>query len=72
MPMVIAHSELSEGRTCVSMGKGKIAKEKDIGDGCDKKSCFTCLARDNTIGYKSSTFDMNTIEIPEQWSNMRK
>eukprot|EP00972_Heterocapsa_arctica_P046286 6827567-Heterocapsa_arctica.AAC.1 len=67
MPMIIAHSDLPAGRTCVTMGRGKTAKAKDVGDGCELKNCFTCLAVSNTDGRASSTFDMNTNQIPELW-----
>eukprot|EP00972_Heterocapsa_arctica_P058432 8620250-Heterocapsa_arctica.AAC.1 len=53
------------------MGKWQIAKEKDIGPGCEQKSCLTCLAKENTSGHKSSTFDMNANQIPGLWSTMR-
>eukprot|EP00972_Heterocapsa_arctica_P004617 685468-Heterocapsa_arctica.AAC.1 len=54
MQMVIAHSEITQVRTCVKTVDGKMVKEEDIGEGCAQKNCLTCLARDNTSGYKSS------------------
>eukprot|EP00972_Heterocapsa_arctica_P056597 8355457-Heterocapsa_arctica.AAC.1 len=48
-----------------------MVKEEDIEEGCVQKNCLTCLARDNTSGYKSSKYDMNTSRIPGQWSTMR-
>eukprot|EP00972_Heterocapsa_arctica_P001051 148387-Heterocapsa_arctica.AAC.1 len=54
MQMVIAHSGITQSRTCMRAVNGKIAKEEDIGEDCERKSCLKCLARCNTSGFKSS------------------
>eukprot|EP00972_Heterocapsa_arctica_P086211 12708554-Heterocapsa_arctica.AAC.1 len=54
MAMGITHSELPPTRTCIQMTKGKTATMKGIGQGCDQKSCFTCLAQKNITGYKNT------------------
>eukprot|EP00972_Heterocapsa_arctica_P080631 11884424-Heterocapsa_arctica.AAC.1 len=66
MQMVIAHSEITSSRTCLTTKEGKIVKEEDIGYNCERKSCMTCLAKEHTSGFKSSKYDMNKSHIPGQ------
>eukprot|EP00972_Heterocapsa_arctica_P008388 1224823-Heterocapsa_arctica.AAC.1 len=72
MNMLIAHSEVPPVRSCIEMGRGKTATEKDIGQGCEAKGCLTCLAKRNTTGCTSTTYEMANSQIPELWSSMVK
>eukprot|EP00972_Heterocapsa_arctica_P042165 6215726-Heterocapsa_arctica.AAC.1 len=57
MDMLIAHSEVPPSSSCIEMRRGKTATEKDIGQGCEATSCLTCLAKRNTTGCTSTTYE---------------
>eukprot|EP00972_Heterocapsa_arctica_P052920 7791480-Heterocapsa_arctica.AAC.1 len=72
MNMLVTHSEVPPVRSCIEMTRGKTATAKDIGLGCEGKGCLTCLAKRNTTGCTSDTYNMADSQVPELWSSMVK
>eukprot|EP00972_Heterocapsa_arctica_P107309 15807691-Heterocapsa_arctica.AAC.1 len=68
MNMLVTHSEVPPVRSCIEMARGRTATAKDIGLGCEGKGFLTCLAKRNTTGCTSGTYNMADSQVPELWS----